>query len=141
MTQTVAARGDIALNFVRQDDLIEDELRGLVGAQGSVIIAEKYREAVHGDERCSLKLQRRRCKRGTHSRSASTTSHGCVDPGRSARRKLARENNSRSRPAFVFTLRHSPSSSSGVSWWTGWPLRSRQLTTTTNCWGKPAVPK
>jgi hypothetical protein len=41
---------DMALNFVREDDLTEDELRGLVGAQGSVIIAEKYQEAVHGDE-------------------------------------------------------------------------------------------
>lgn len=41
---------DLALNFVNQDDLSEEELRELVGAQGSVIIAEKYREAVHGDE-------------------------------------------------------------------------------------------
>lgn len=41
---------DMALNFVRQDDLTEDELRRLVGAQGSVVIAEKYREAVHRDE-------------------------------------------------------------------------------------------
>jgi Protein of unknown function (DUF3644) len=41
---------DMALNFVRQDDLSEDELKGLLGAHGSVIIAEKYREAVHGNE-------------------------------------------------------------------------------------------
>lgn len=41
---------DLALNFVRQDDLSEDELRALLGQQGSVIVAEKYREAVHSDE-------------------------------------------------------------------------------------------
>ena len=35
---------------VRQDDLSGDEVKGLLGAQGSAIIAEKYREAVHGDE-------------------------------------------------------------------------------------------
>ena len=40
---------DVALNFVRQEDL-SDERKELLGAQGSVIIAEKYREAVHGDE-------------------------------------------------------------------------------------------
>lgn len=41
---------DLALNFVRQDDLAESELRDLVGQEGSVIIAEKYRDAAHGDE-------------------------------------------------------------------------------------------
>lgn len=41
---------DMALNFVRQDDLTEDELKALLGKEGSVIVAEKYREAVHGDE-------------------------------------------------------------------------------------------
>lgn len=41
---------DLALNFVRQDDLTEDELRGLLGQEGSVIIAEKYRDAANGDE-------------------------------------------------------------------------------------------
>jgi hypothetical protein len=41
---------DRALNFVHQDDLSEAELKGLMGSQGSVIVAEKYREAVHGDE-------------------------------------------------------------------------------------------
>lgn len=41
---------DMALNFVRQDDLTEEELKELLGQQGSVIIAEKYREAIHGDE-------------------------------------------------------------------------------------------
>lgn len=41
---------DMALNFVRQDDLSEDELKQLLGQQGSVIVAEKYREAAHGDE-------------------------------------------------------------------------------------------
>lgn len=41
---------DLALNFVRQDDLTEEELQALLGQQGSVIVAEKYREAVHGDE-------------------------------------------------------------------------------------------
>lgn len=41
---------DLALNFVRQDDLSEEQLRDLLGQQGSVIVAEKYREAVHGDE-------------------------------------------------------------------------------------------
>ncbi len=41
---------DRALNFVRQDDLSEEELQALLGQQGSVIIAEKYREAVHSDE-------------------------------------------------------------------------------------------
>lgn len=41
---------DLALNFVRQDDLSEEELQALLGQQGSVIVAEKYREAVHGDE-------------------------------------------------------------------------------------------
>lgn len=41
---------DPALNFVRQDELSEEELQALLGQQGSVIVAEKYREAVHGDE-------------------------------------------------------------------------------------------
>jgi hypothetical protein len=41
---------DMALNFVRQDDLSDDELKALLGQQGSVIVAEKYRESVHGDE-------------------------------------------------------------------------------------------
>lgn len=41
---------DLALNFVRQEDLSEDELQALLGQEGSVIVAEKYREAVHGDE-------------------------------------------------------------------------------------------
>lgn len=41
---------DLALNFVRQDDLSEEELQTLLGQEGSVIVAEKYREAVHGDE-------------------------------------------------------------------------------------------
>lgn len=41
---------DMALNFVRQDELTDDELKDLLGQQGSVIVAEKYREAAHGDE-------------------------------------------------------------------------------------------
>ncbi|WRS29203.1 hypothetical protein U6G28_06595 [Actinomycetaceae bacterium MB13-C1-2] len=41
---------DLALNFVRQDDLSEEEMQDLLGQQGSVIVAEKYREAIHGDE-------------------------------------------------------------------------------------------
>jgi hypothetical protein len=41
---------DLALNFVRQDDLSGEELQALLGQQGSVIVAEKYREAIHGDE-------------------------------------------------------------------------------------------
>lgn len=41
---------DMALNFVRQDDLTEEELQQLLGQQGSVVIAEKYRDAIHGDE-------------------------------------------------------------------------------------------
>lgn len=41
---------DLALNFVRQDELSEEELQALLGQEGSVIVAEKYREAVHGDE-------------------------------------------------------------------------------------------
>lgn len=41
---------DLALNFVRQDDLNENELKELLGKQGSVIVAEKYREAIHGEE-------------------------------------------------------------------------------------------
>jgi len=41
---------DLALNFVRQDDLSEEELQALLGQDGSVIVAEKYREAIHGDE-------------------------------------------------------------------------------------------
>lgn len=40
---------DLALNFVRQDDLSEEELRALLGKEGSVIVAEKYREAIHAD--------------------------------------------------------------------------------------------
>lgn len=40
---------DLALNFVRQEDLSEEERLALLGQQGSVIVAEKYREAVHGD--------------------------------------------------------------------------------------------
>lgn len=41
---------DLALNFVRQDSLSEEELKDLVGTEGSVIVAEKFRDAVHGDE-------------------------------------------------------------------------------------------
>jgi hypothetical protein len=41
---------DLALNFVRQDELSEEELQALLGQEGSVIVAEKYREAIHGDE-------------------------------------------------------------------------------------------
>ena len=41
---------DLALNFVRQDDLSEEELQALLGQDGSVIVAEKDREAIHGDE-------------------------------------------------------------------------------------------
>jgi hypothetical protein len=41
---------DLALNFVRQDDLTDDELQQMLGKQGSVIIAEKFRDALHGDE-------------------------------------------------------------------------------------------
>lgn len=41
---------DLALNFVRQDELSDEELQALLGQQGSVIVAEKYREAIHGDE-------------------------------------------------------------------------------------------
>ncbi len=41
---------DLALNFVRQEDLSEEELQALLGQEGSVIVAEKYREVAHGDE-------------------------------------------------------------------------------------------
>ena len=41
---------DLALNYVRQDSLSEQELKELLGKEGSVIVAEKYRDAVHGDE-------------------------------------------------------------------------------------------
>lgn len=41
---------DMALNFVRQDDLTPAEIAELAGREGSVIIAEKYRNVVHGDE-------------------------------------------------------------------------------------------
>lgn len=41
---------DMALNFVRQDDLSDEELKDLLGQQGSVIVAEKFRDAIHGDE-------------------------------------------------------------------------------------------
>lgn len=40
---------DMALNFVRQDNLTPDELADLVGRHGSVVFAEKYRDAVHLD--------------------------------------------------------------------------------------------
>lgn len=41
---------DLALNYVRQDALGEEDLKQLVGKEGSVIVAEKFRDAVHGDE-------------------------------------------------------------------------------------------
>lgn len=41
---------DMALNFVRQDELTADELKALLGQQGSVIVAEKFRNAANGDE-------------------------------------------------------------------------------------------
>lgn len=41
---------DMALNFVRQDDLSEEDLKALLGKEGSVIVAEKFREAAHKDE-------------------------------------------------------------------------------------------
>ena len=105
----------------------------LLGAQGSVIIAEKYREAVHFDEMLA-KAAAPRCKRGSHLHSASTTSHAYAKPGRSAHREPARENNSRSLPASAFIRRPSPSSSTGPSWWTGWSPRSQWPTNTKNCW-------
>ena len=66
-----------------------------------MIIAEKYREAVHFDEMLA-KAAAPRCKRGSHLHSASTTSHAYAKPGRSAHREPARENNSRSLPASAF---------------------------------------
>lgn len=105
----------------------------LLGAQGSVIIAEKYREAVHFDEMLA-KAAAPRCKRGSHLHSASTTSHAYAKPGRSAHREPARENNSRSLPASAFIRRPSSSSSTGPSWWTGWSPRSQWPTNTKNCW-------
>lgn len=41
---------DLALNFVRQDELSDEQLKALLGQQGSVIVAEKYRDAANGDE-------------------------------------------------------------------------------------------
>lgn len=41
---------DRALNFVRQDELTPDELQELLGQHGSVIVAEKFRNAANGDE-------------------------------------------------------------------------------------------
>lgn len=41
---------DMALNFVRQEDLSEEDLKALLGSRGSVIVAEKYRDAVHLNE-------------------------------------------------------------------------------------------
>lgn len=40
---------DMALNFVRQDDLSDEDAKAMLGKEGSVIVAEKYREAVHSD--------------------------------------------------------------------------------------------
>jgi hypothetical protein len=40
---------DMALNFVRQDELTPDELQALLGQQGSVIVAEKFKEGLHVD--------------------------------------------------------------------------------------------
>ena len=41
---------DLALNFVRQDELTEDEQQALLGKEGSIIIAEKYRNVAYGEE-------------------------------------------------------------------------------------------
>jgi len=42
---------DMAVTFVRQDDLTETELHEMVGKKGSVVVAEKYRDVVYKDER------------------------------------------------------------------------------------------
>jgi hypothetical protein len=42
---------DRALTFIRQDELSPEELAAMVGKEGSVIIREKYRDALHGDEK------------------------------------------------------------------------------------------
>jgi hypothetical protein len=41
---------DMAVTFVRQDDLTESELHEMVGKDGSVIVAEKYRDVVYRNE-------------------------------------------------------------------------------------------
>lgn len=41
---------DMALTFININDLTEEEKLNLMGKKGSVIIAEKFRNVVHGDE-------------------------------------------------------------------------------------------
>lgn len=43
-------QADMAVTFVRQDDLTEAELQEMVGKHGSVIVAEKYRDVVYQNE-------------------------------------------------------------------------------------------
>lgn len=43
-------QADMALSFVNTNDLNEDEKLQLMGKEGSVIIAEKFRNVVHGDQ-------------------------------------------------------------------------------------------
>lgn len=43
-------QADMALTFVNTHDLNEEEKLELLGKEGSVIIAEKYRNVLHGDE-------------------------------------------------------------------------------------------
>jgi hypothetical protein len=42
-------KADAALNFVRQDDLTQEEIQELLGSQGSVLLSEKFREATDVD--------------------------------------------------------------------------------------------
>lgn len=50
---------DMALTFVNIHDLSEDEKLELMGKEGSVIIAEKYRNVVHGNEMLPKDISRR----------------------------------------------------------------------------------
>ncbi|AZA13094.1 hypothetical protein CCHOA_03415 [Corynebacterium choanae] len=49
-------RADMALTFVNTHDLNEEEKLELLGGDRSVIIAEKYRNVVHGDEMLPKKI-------------------------------------------------------------------------------------
>lgn len=53
LSATRYTEADLALNFVRQYELSEEELQARLGQEGSVIVAEKYCETIHGDEMLS----------------------------------------------------------------------------------------
>lgn len=110
---------DMALNFVRQDDLSEEELKQLLGQQGLFSLRSTARQSTA--TRCYPKLRQRTYRVTYPSSSASTTSRRSVRFGRSARPGQEVRNSSRSQMGSASTPRPSNSLSTvpslSIRWW------------------------